>query len=288
MFRKIKKSIKKKLKLLKNIFSKKIPVFYPIYEGNVLKNRCALITGGGSGIGYAIAESFLKNGASVIITGRNKEKLSSAKEKLTQYLGEGQFIEFYELDISNIENLDEKFNIILKKINRKIDILVNNAGVGNGTPIGTTLKSDFEKTIKTNLEGTYFLTQIVYNYMIKENIKGNILNIASSSSLRPTTTPYMLSKLGILGFTKGLAKKAIENEIVVNAIAPGPTVTPMLKDSDDKDINLISSPAGRYALPEEIANLSTILVSDMSRLVVGDTLFVTGGAGIITYDDVEY
>ncbi len=288
MLKKIKRKIKKILKRVKSFFTKKVPCPYPVFNGSLLDNRCALITGGSSGIGYAIAELFLKNGASVIITGRNAEKLKQVKNVLSSYAKEHQFVKFYELDITDIDGLDNKFNMILKDCDRPIDILVNNAGVNEGAPIGETLKNDFENTIKTNLEGTYFFTQIVYNYMVKKKINGNILNIASSSSLRPASTPYGLSKWGIVGFTKGLAKKAIEHGIVVNAIAPGPTATPMLKDLKDKNINLIKSPIGRYIMPDEIANITTILVSDLGKCIIGDVIYITGGAGVITYDDVEY
>lgn len=288
MVKKFKKKLKRIIKKLSYLFSKKIPYAYPILEGDLLKNRCALITGGSSGIGYCIAKSFLQHGSSVIIIGRDVKKLEEATQTLEAYVNGNQFIKYYELDLSNTNSINDAFNKIISENNQKIDILVNNAGVNKGSPIGQTNVIDFEKTFKTNLEGTYFLTQIVYNYMIKEKIRGNILNIASSSSLRPANTPYCLSKWAILGFTKGLAKKAIEHGIVVNAVAPGPTATPMLKDIDDKDINLLQSPIGRYIMPEEVANIAIILVSDLGKCIVGDTVYITGGAGVITYDDIEY
>lgn len=287
--KKIKQKLKKIMKNINYTFSKKVPFPYPVYEGNLLENRCALITGGNSGIGYSIAESFLKNKASVIIVGRNEEKLKKAALELEKNITcEGQFVKYFKFDIADVKNIHKNFSNILENVDKKIDILVNNAGVVSGQIIGKADIDEFENVIKTNLEGTFFLTQEVYNYMVKEKIKGNILNVTSSASLRPAASSYMLSKWALRGFTKGLAKKAIQDDIVVNAIAPGPTDTPMLKSEEDKDIRLKTSPSKRYALPEEIANLSTILVSDMSRMVVGDTLFVTGGASIITYDDMEY
>ena len=120
------------------------------------------------------------------------------------------------------------------------------------------------------------------------NIQGNILNIASSSSLRPGNSPYILSKWGVRSLTLGMAKTLIPYGIVVNGLAPGPTNTPMLFKDDYDGIELSSNPSGRYGTSEEVANLAVILVSSLGRLIVGDTLFMTGGAGVLTFDDVEY
>ena len=124
--------IKRVIKKFKGFFSKKIPVSYPVLEGNFLKNRVALITGGGSGIGYAIAESFIKNGASVIITGRDLKKLEDSSRKLEKILVKNQFIKYFSLDISDIKNIEKNFNEIIKNVDKKIDILVNNAGISLG------------------------------------------------------------------------------------------------------------------------------------------------------------
>ena len=112
--------------------------------------------------------------------------------------------------------------------------------------------------------------------------------IASSSSLRPAISAYELSKWGIRGLTMGLAKKYIKKGIVVNGIAPGPTATSMLNKDEKGNLTRSNSPIGRYILPEEIANAAVFLVSDMGRTIVGDIIYMTGGAGIITFDDVNY
>ena len=142
--------------------------------------------------------------------------------------------------------------------------------------------------LNTNLQGTAFMSRIVAKYMIANHIRGNILNIASSSSLRPANSAYTLSKWGIRGLTLGLAKTLIPHGIVVNGIAPGPTATPMLKTDADKDIGHDTLPGGRYALPEEIANMAVFLVSGMGRTIVGDIVYMTGGAGLITFEDMNY
>lgn len=124
-------------------------------------------------------------------------------------------------------------------------------------------------------------------YMIANNIKGNILNIASSSSLRPAVSAYTISKWGIRALTMGLARSLAPHGITVNGIAPGQTATPMLhKDSE----NLINNtcPFGRWILPEEIANGAVFLVSNMGRAVVGDILYMTGGSALLSYEDMNY
>lgn len=289
MKRKIRKFIKKAWKIIKNCFSKKISVSIPILQGNFLEGRVALITGGTSGIGFEIAKSFLNNNASVIIVGRNEDKLNNAVQELEQEKKGNNFIKGYKLDVSNINEIENIFNTIVKDMqNIKIDILVNNAGTNMGKSIGSEDSKSFEQVLKTNVEGTFFLSQMMYNYMKKNKIKGNILNVSSSSAIRPAITAYALSKWAINGLTLGMAKKFIQDEIVVNGIAPGPTATDMLNKSKNDDISKLNSMTGRYILPEEVANIATILVSQMGRMIVGETIYITGGAGNLTLDDIEY
>lgn len=257
--------------------------------GNVklLDRRTALITGGGSGIGYAIARAYLLSGAEIIITGRSQKKLDIAKEKLMEETGcKEKSVLAYVMDIRNAEQIDEEIESIWKKKNGFIDILVNNAGVLKGSAIGKTEVNHYDYIMDTNLRGTYFVSQSFANRLCENGIKGNILMIASSASLTPAISPYRISKWGIRALTAGLAKQLIPHGIVVNGIAPGPTATPMLgKKEDDVQMELSTSPSGRYVTCDEVAYFSTILVSDIARMVVGDLLYLTGGAGIVTFDD---
>ena len=281
MLRQIKSKIKKILE------PKYKPVFVPVISGNYLKNKTVLITGGSSGIGYSIAEAALKNGANVIITGRNEKKLNLACNKLNMLKNEGRVYKFV-FDISEVDKIEINFNNILDNIDGKlIDILVNNAGVNTDKKFGNNTIEEYDKVLNTNLKGTYFLSQVVSNYMISKKIKGNILMVESSSSLRPVYSPYTLSKWGGVGLTLGLAKKLIKYDIVVNGIGPGPTATAMLT-KDNSNLYKESSPIKRYITAEEIANIAIILISDMGRAIVGDIVYVSGGSGTITYDDVIY
>lgn len=276
-----------KNKLIKEVKEK---VIIPIIEGHYLDNRVALITGGSSGIGYAIAESFLRNGAYVIITGRSIDKLMRAKKTLCDKLGIAEERIFIgKLDISQVNNIEITLQNIISKTGKVVDIFVNNAGVNGGNLFPNTTENDFDRIINTNLKGMYFASQAMVKYMVLNKIKGNILNVTSSSALRPAISPYILSKWGENGLTLGMAKKYLKYGIIVNGIAPGSTLTPMLQDNNDgKDLYLSYSPSKRYLAPEEIGNMATILVSQVGKMIVGDTVYMTGGAGIITYDDMDY
>lgn len=259
-------------------------------ENELLKGRCALITGGTSGIGFSIAEAYIKSGAAVIITGRNQDRIDVSCKKLKSLSNVATVFGFV-LDNTNVslyENVFIQMQRNLKEVGLKqIDILVNNAGVNSkGMPNAT--EDDYDKVIDTNLKGVFFLSQLFGQYMVDNEIKGNILNIASASSLRPANSAYTVSKWGVRGLTLGLAKSLAKYGITVNGIAPGPTATPMMINDVQKNMYLERLPLGRYVIPEEIANMAVLLVSDMGRSIMGDIIYMTGGAGVLTFDDIEY
>lgn len=253
----------------------------------LLADRCAFITGGTSGIGLAIAKAMLNAGAKVIVAGRNQSKLDATYRALIDEDGarEGRAF-FIQVDMSEPNDYEAIISDILKKVPR-FDILVNNAGT-LGCQFGNGTEEEFDKVINTNLRGAFMLSQAVARYFVNNGIRGNILNIGSSSSFRPAASAYTLSKWGVRGLTLGMAKALISMGIVVNGIAPGPTATPMLLPKGNANIDLPTNPLGRYAMPEEIANMAVILVSEMGRTIVGAIVPMTGGAGIITYDDMKY
>lgn len=277
------KRVKKRIRSLLSRRTVKEPVYIPVVQTKLLEGRSALVTGGSSGIGFSIAKSFLQSGAAVVITGRNASKLDAAVESLKEY-GNVKGIVF---DISDVANMESSFRSAVELMG-SIDIVVNNAGVSAGNHFGKVTEEDFDAVINTNLKGTFFMSQVAANYMRDARIKGNILMIGSSSGLRPAATPYTISKWGVRGLTSGLAKTLLPYGIIVNGLAPGPTATPMLVKDDTKGIALGSSPSGRYSDTEEMANFAVYLVSQAGRQIVGDIIHITGGAGIITYDDMNY
>lgn len=286
---KIKSYIKRAFTFLfKGIPTYKVyPTISTIGSSKLLDGRVALITGATSGIGLAIAHSFLKSGASVVLVGRNEEKLLKTKESLSCLYGKDKVFAA-QFDMCKVSEFSQKIDDLLSRLNeKKIDILVNNAGV-LGCQLSKPDEKIYDSSLDTNLKGPFFLSEIVGKYMKENKIQGNILNILSSSAFRPASCSYTISKWGMRGFTLGLAKSLIPYGIVVNGIAPGPTSTPLVRNNNDEDLSLPNNPLGRYATPEEIANMATIMVSNMCRTVVGDILCMTGGAGLITYDDINY
>lgn len=255
---------------------KYVPVYVPVLQSDLLKGRKALITGGSGGIGFAMAESFLRAGAEIVIAGRNTEKLANAVKRLAPL---GRITSFI-FDASR----PDTFAGLICSIG-SFDILVNNAGYVGGGSFGNTECSEYDKVLDTNLRGAYFLSQVVSKRWIAEGVKGNILNVCSASSLRPGNSPYILSKWGLRALTAGMARELIKRGIVVNGIAPGCTNTPQFCEKDRTDITNQGNPTHRFVTMQEVSNLAVVMVSDLAKMVVGDVLYVTGGAGITTLDD---
>lgn len=271
--------VKKVLKLLNLVRSKKIvPIITPVDKEKILDGKVALITGGSSGIGLAIAESFTKSGCKVVIAGTRKEKLEAARKTINS-----ENLATIVIDVTDIQSLQQKVEEVANVFG-KIDILVNSAGAHHTHQFEDMPEAEFDKIMDTNVKGTFYMCQSVIKYMKKNKIQGHILNVSSSSALRPATGPYHLSKWAITGLTKGLASLYYKDGIIVNAIAPGQTATPMLDVDKSEDISNGYAFAGRYIMPEEIASLATMMVSSLGDMIVGDTYYMTGGSGVVTYE----
>ncbi len=248
-------------------------------ESSLLQGRCVIVTGATSGIGFATAAACLRAGAHVIVTSRSMDRADDACNRL----GGGQPA---ELDLSAAESMSTQVDKIFRSALIRVDALVNNAGVLKGVAFGRTAVADFDEVVGTNLRGTYFLTQEVARRMVKVGVQGNICFITSSSAYRPATNAYSCAKWALRGLTEGTAKMLAPHGIVVNAVAPGPTATSMLLEENAVDnIALPRSPIGRFVTPEEIAEMVVALLSDASRSIIGDTVRMTGGSGVITFDD---
>ena len=268
-----------------------IPVVRPqvnvLAQNELLKGRNAFITGGTSGIGFEIAKAFINAGATVVITGRSIDRVKDACNRLHSETKTTQRAFPIAMDNTKISEFESHFTEAESQIGGGVfDILVNNAGVLGGHITNAT-EEEYDAVLDTNLKGVFFLTKLFAEYMKEHKIQGNILNIASSSGICPANSAYCVSKWGIRGLTEGYARSLAPLGIVVNGIAPGPTATPMLL-SDTNDMSHGKIPLGRYALPEEIANMAVIMVSNIARTVVGDIVYMTGGAGNITKENIRY
>lgn len=269
----------RKIKQMVNFIKspKLIPISEIKNENEILKNKVAVISGGSGGIGKAIAKEFINSGCKVIITGTNELKLKQLKEKF------GNNCKYYIINLKEINKFDESVTK-MSEFFGKIDILVNASGVHterNNLSFLNFSEEEYNEVMDINLRGTYFLTQAVSKYFIKNKIKGHILCISSSTALEPAWSPYRLSKWGTKGFVLGIAKELLPYNITVNAIAPGSTATAMLKYKEGESIYTDQNTNGRYVMPEEVAFYSKYLVSDMGDMIVGDTIYISGGRGII-------
>lgn len=264
------------------------PQIVELKQEGLLQGRTALVTGGTSGIGSAIAKAFLKAGATVVITGRSQKKVDAVVHGVKEELGSSMPLYGLELNMKEANTFDDKFKELLALVSsRQVDILVNNAGVSVDAHAASP-EEEFDSVLDTNLKGVYFLSYKFAHYFKDNQIKGNILNIASSSSVRPATSAYGLSKWGVRGLTEGLARLLAPHGITVNGIAPGQTATPMMDGVSADNIYHPTNLIGRYILPVEIANMAVILVSEAGRSIVGDIVYMTGGSGNVTNEDLPY
>lgn len=283
----LKSKVKNAIKQLRT--KELVPIPQPVNTQKVLEGKIALITGGSGGIGFAMAEAFIKCGAKVIIAGTNEEKLSNCCKKLRTLRPEINSEDtedncgYIVLNVLDVKSMHDKVRCAAAKFpENRIDILVNSAGINAHTDFEHMTEEEYDSVMDIDAKGTYFMCQAVSKLMIEKKMKGHILNVTSSSALRPACTPYRMSKWAVRGLTLGLADILLPHGIIVNAIAPGPVATPMLGKGNGDSIEKPESPCGRYAMPSEIASLAVFMVSDMGNLIVGDTYYMTGGSGLIS------
>ena len=244
---------------------------------NLLEGKTAIITGGSRGIGKAIVEIFVKQGANVAFTYSTSSDAAKAIEnKLSTNTVK---VKSYKSDASNFEEAQVLAASVLKEFG-SIDILINNAGITKDNLLMRMSEEDFDRVIQVNLKSVFNMTKAVQRTMLKQR-KGSIINMSSVIGVKGNAgqSNYAASKAGIIGFTKSMAIELGSRNIRSNAIAPGFIVTEMTEELGEETIKQYfeAIPLKRGGSPEEIANTCVFLGSDMSSYLTGQVLNVDGG-----------
>lgn len=226
-----------------------------------LSERVAIITGGGRGIGRAIALSFAEQGASVVIAARTLSEIDETAELISSSGGQAFPI---ACDVADEEQVEALISATIVQYG-KIDILVNNAGVGNLRPVYAIPKQSFESVLAVNLVGTFLCTKHVWKPM-RDQGGGVIINVSSMGGLEgyPLLSAYCASKWGQIGFTKACAEEGKSVNIRVNAIAPGKADTAFRAQIDEDKSRMLSA--------EDHTGVCVFLASDESRFITGQVI----------------
>ena len=244
---------------------------------NLLENKNVIITGGSRGIGKAIAEKFAQNGANLAIT---CIKMSDEALDLVKNLESlGVKAKAYESDASDFESAIKLAENVFNDFG-SIDVLVNNAGITKDNLLLRMSEEDFNDVMKVNMNSVFNNTKAVLRQMLKQK-NGSIINLSSVVGVKGNAgqSNYSSSKAAILGFTKSVALELGSRNIRCNAIAPGFIETEMTKALQQDQINewAESIPLKRSGKPEDVANTTLFLASDMSSYITGQVMNVCGG-----------
>jgi NAD(P)-dependent dehydrogenase (short-subunit alcohol dehydrogenase family) len=239
----------------------------------------AIVTGGGSGIGLAIADKFVQNKITTIIVGRDQQKLNAAREKL------GELCIPMCCDLSDLKAIPPLVEKIISQYGH-IDILVNNAGINQKKEFTEVTDDDFQRILLTNVTAVFVLSREVVNHMLKQG-KGAIINISSMASQYgiPKVIAYTASKSAIEGMTRAMAVELSPKGIRVNCIAPGFIATDMsaraLNGDQERMQKVLSrTPMGGLGQPSDVAESALFLASEGAKYITGAVLPVDGGNSV--------
>ena len=248
-----------------------------------LSERVAIVTGGGRGIGFAIAKSLASSGAFVVIADINSE---GAEKATATIRAEGMQAKSIEVDVTKRNSVQDMVTQTMEG-SGQIDILVNCAGIILRKPIEEVTDEEWDSILDVNLRGVFLCSQIAGREMIKRK-QGKIINISSNIAqvLQPSRGVYAVSKAGVSHLTKVMALEWAPYHINVNAIAPAPTMTDLNKKffdehPEDYQERLRSIPMGRLGDPQDYVGMAIFLASGASDFVTGQTIFVDGGSILI-------
>jgi 3-oxoacyl-[acyl-carrier protein] reductase len=241
-----------------------------------LKDRVALITGGGRGIGRSIALLFGGEGADIVVFDVNMQDAQSTCLEIESY---GRKAMALEVDVTSFTKVEEALNKTLDKF-AKVDILVNNAGITRDGLFLRMSESDWDAVLNVNLKGAFNCIKAVSRVMIKQR-SGKIVNIASIIGIigNAGQANYSASKAGIIALTKTVAKELASRNINVNAVAPGFIQTEMTSrlPEDVKRKMKEAIPLNKFGSPEDVAEVCLFLASEEANYITGQTIIVDGG-----------
>lgn len=263
-------------KVINKIFKKITKVeISQIKYGKLLEQKVILITGGTSGIGKVLAKRCLEEGAKVVITGRKEETLEKTKEELNN-----KNLATLKWNISEIKIIEERFKEAEDYFG-KFDIIFNNAGIYTDKNYLEITEEEYNNIMDTNIKSIFFLSRYFMKTLINQKRKGKIINTVSVRGQQGAYEPYGISKWGLWGLTRGLAKKGIENGIIINGIAPGITATGINSINPSENAYYQNNGDNRVALSEEIAEIGIFLASNASNHIVGQVIVCDGGETLV-------
>ncbi len=247
--------------------------FFGNGPGDLLKDKIALVTGAGRGIGKGIARQFARSGAAVYLAGRSREPLEETAALIRSEGGTAQII---LCDVTKPEQVINMTEEVIREAGR-IDILVNNAGISREMPLLEMSIEVFDEIMTANMRSVMLVTKAVLPHMIRQKY-GRIINIGSGAALRglPGSSAYSASKGAVLAFTQSLGDevRAIERNIRINAICPGPVDTEMFQKSERREFILAAG--GDVTTVEEMGYAALYLASDLSGVMNSQVLTLRG------------
>jgi 3-oxoacyl-[acyl-carrier protein] reductase len=241
------------------------------------RGRVAIVTGGGRGIGRAIAIRLAGEGANLAVSYRSND--AAAEETAKKVRAAGVECELIKGDVSSPGDVEALFKGVSDAFGR-VDMLVNNAGITRDNLMMRMKEEEFDDVVRTNLKGTYLCTRAALRPMVRARW-GRIVNVSSVVGLvgNAGQANYAASKAGIIGFTKSVAREVAQRGVTVNAVAPGYVETELTGSLPENVKEQIREqvPAGRFGEPEEVAEVVAFLVAEEAGYVTGQTIAVDGG-----------
>ncbi|WP_347487789.1 3-oxoacyl-ACP reductase family protein [Desulfoscipio sp. XC116] len=248
-----------------------------------LKDKVAIVTGAGRGIGCAIATTFSKEGAKVVVADLDLSTAACVAGEIESLGGDALAV---RVNVAKKKSVDDLVDAVLEKYGR-VDILINNAGWDKIEPFMESTEDTWDKVIAVNLKGTISFCRSVLPIMISQK-SGRIVNIASDAGRVGSSgeAVYSAAKGGVIAFTKTLAREMARNKISVNCVAPGPTDTPLFAEIAAGNPKIAEAlvktiPFRRLAQPDDLANAVLFMASEEAAYITGQTLSVNGGLNML-------